>query len=137
VLRREIVATCAVNYLINRGGILLLPRLEQGAKHGIGDAVSAWIEIDREAEAQPLRDALLAAGRPASEEQAALVEIEDALEAAASRGSTARRRTPRRRSARSETAEGCDGPAAPRQPLPRRSDQASDTRTRRRPRARW
>ena len=83
VLRRDIVATCAVNYLINRGGILLLPRLEQGARHGIGDVVSAWIEVDREAEAQALRDALLAAGRPASEEQAALVEIEDGLEAAA------------------------------------------------------
>jgi glutamate dehydrogenase len=83
VLRREIVATCAVNYLVNRGGTLLLPRLEQGATHGIGDAVSVWIEIDREAEAQPLRDALIAAGRPASEEQAALVEIEDCLEATA------------------------------------------------------
>ena len=83
VLRREIVATGAVNYLINRGGIALLPRLEQGAKNGIGEAVAAWIEVDREAEAQALRDALVASGRPAAEEQAALVEIEDALEAAA------------------------------------------------------
>ena len=49
VLRREIVATGAVNYLINRGGIALLPRLEQGAKNGIGEAVTAWIEVDREA----------------------------------------------------------------------------------------
>jgi hypothetical protein len=39
--------------------------------------------VDREAEAQALRDALLASGRPAGEEQAALLEIEDALEAAA------------------------------------------------------
>jgi glutamate dehydrogenase len=83
VLRREIVATGAVNYLINRGGILLLPRLEQGAKHGIGEAAAAWIEVDREAQAQPLREALLAAGRPADAERAALVEIEDSLEAAA------------------------------------------------------
>jgi len=83
VLRREIVATGAVNYLINRGGIALLPRLERGAKHGIGEAVTAWIEVDREAEAQGLREALLASGRPAAEEQAALLEIEDALEAAA------------------------------------------------------
>jgi glutamate dehydrogenase len=83
VLRREIVATGAVNYLVNRGGIALLPRLEQGAKNGIGEAVTAWIEVDREAEAQALRDALLASGRPAAEEQAALLEIEDALEAAA------------------------------------------------------
>jgi glutamate dehydrogenase len=83
VLRREIVATGAVNYLVNRGGIALLPRLEQGASHGIGEAVAAWIEVDRDAEAQALRDALLASGRPAAEEQAALLEIEDALEAAA------------------------------------------------------
>jgi glutamate dehydrogenase len=83
VLRREIVATGAVNYMINRGGTLLLPRLEQGARHGLGEAVTAWIEVDREAEAPALRDALLASGRPAAEEQAALLEIEDALEAAA------------------------------------------------------
>jgi glutamate dehydrogenase len=83
VLRREIIATGAVNYLVNRGGIALLPRLEGGAKVGIGEAVAAWIEADRDAEAEPLRHALLAAGRPAAEEQAALVEIEECLEAAA------------------------------------------------------
>jgi glutamate dehydrogenase len=83
VLRREIVATAAVNYMINRGGIALLPRLEKGATHGLGEAVTAWIEADREAEAQPLREALLAAGQPADEEQSALLEIEDALAAAA------------------------------------------------------
>jgi glutamate dehydrogenase len=83
VLRREIVATGVVNYLVNRAGIALLPRLERGANHGIGEAVTAWIEVDREAEAQALRDALLASGRPAGEEQAVLLEIEDALEAAA------------------------------------------------------
>jgi glutamate dehydrogenase len=83
VLRREIVATCAVNYLINRAGVLLLPRLERAASQGIGDAVAAWIGVDREAEAQQARERVLSAGRPADEEQATLVEIEDALEAAA------------------------------------------------------
>jgi glutamate dehydrogenase len=83
VLRREIVATAAVNYLVNRAGIGLLPRLEGGARIGIGDAVTAWIEVDREADAPAVREALLGAGRPAAEEQAALLEIEDALEAAA------------------------------------------------------
>jgi glutamate dehydrogenase len=83
VLRREIVATAAVNYMINRGGVLLLPRLEQGARNGIGEAVAAWIEADRESGAQKLRDEVLAAGKPAQEEQRALVEIEDALAAAA------------------------------------------------------
>ena len=83
MLRREIIATGAVNYMINRGGIALLPRLTRGATVGIGDAATAWIEVDRDAEAEPLRHALLASGRPASEEQAALVEIEECLEAAA------------------------------------------------------
>jgi glutamate dehydrogenase len=83
VLRREIVATAAVNYLVNRGGIALLPRLEQGARNGVGEAVAAWIEVDREAGAPALRQAVLASGWTAGEEQAALVEIEDALEAAA------------------------------------------------------
>jgi glutamate dehydrogenase len=83
VLRREIVATGAVNYLVNRGGIALLPRLEQGATNGIGEAVTAWIEADREAGAQALREAVLAAGRPAAEEQEALLLIEEAVEAAA------------------------------------------------------
>ena len=82
VLRREIIATGAVNYLVNRGGIGLLPRLTGGARIGLGEAVSAWIELDREAEADPLRDALLLAGLPAVEEQSALVEIEDCVEAA-------------------------------------------------------
>jgi glutamate dehydrogenase len=83
VLRREIVATVVVNDLINRGGIALLPGLMRKAATGIGEAVAAWIEVDRETQAQALRDRLLAAGRPAAEEQEALVEIEDVVEAAA------------------------------------------------------
>jgi len=82
VLRREIVATVAVNYLANRAGVTLLPRLMDGARIAIGDAVAAWIEVDRDAGAEDLRHALLASGRPAGEEQAALLEIEDALEVA-------------------------------------------------------
>ena len=45
--------------------------------------MTAWIEVDRDASAPALREAVLASGRPADEEQAALLEIEDALEAAA------------------------------------------------------
>jgi glutamate dehydrogenase len=80
VLRREIVATTAVNYLVNRGGVTLLPRLTGAAEVAIGDAMAAWVEVDREAEAEALREALLADRRPALEEQEALLEIEDALE---------------------------------------------------------
>ena len=84
VLRREIVATGRRQLPRQPAAASrFLPRLEQGAKNGIGEAVTAWIEVDREAEAPALREALLASGRPADEEQAALLEIEDALEAAA------------------------------------------------------
>jgi glutamate dehydrogenase len=81
VLRREIVATAAVNYLVNRGGVTLLRRLMDGSRLGIGDAVSAWLEADDEAKTPELREALLAGSRPAREEQEALLEVEDALEA--------------------------------------------------------
>jgi glutamate dehydrogenase len=80
VLRREIVATSAVNYVVNRGGITLLPRLMGGASVEIGDVMAAWVEADREAGAPALREALLAARRPAGEEQETLLQIEDALE---------------------------------------------------------
>jgi glutamate dehydrogenase len=83
VLRREIIATGAVNYVVNRAGISLLPRLLAGGKVGIGEAFAAWTDVDRESGAEALRDAVLGAGRPAAEEQAALVEIEAGVEAAA------------------------------------------------------
>ena len=80
VLRREIVATGAVNYLVNRGGILLLPRLEQGAQ---ARDRRGRLRLDR---GRPRGRGAAAArrrssppGRPAEEEQAALVEIEDGL----------------------------------------------------------
>jgi glutamate dehydrogenase len=83
VLRREIIATGAVNHLVNRAGISLLPRLMAGGEAGIGEAFSAWIDVDRDGGAEALRDAVLAAGWKAGDEQAALIEIEEALEAAA------------------------------------------------------
>jgi glutamate dehydrogenase len=81
VLRREIIATGAINHLVNRGGIGLLPRLAAGAD--IEPAVTAWIEVDREAEAERLRADLLAAGRSAVDEQQALLEVEACVEAGA------------------------------------------------------
>ncbi len=83
VLRREIIATCAVNHMINRGGFALVPRLRSAGAAGIAEAVAAWIEVDHAAEAEALRRAVLAAGRSAEEEQSTLVAIEDAVEAGA------------------------------------------------------
>jgi glutamate dehydrogenase len=81
VLKREIVATTAVNYLVNKAGITFLARMAAGGRSGIGEAVTAYVDVDRDAEAQPLREAVLGAGLTAAAEQEALLEIEDALEA--------------------------------------------------------
>jgi len=83
VLRREIVATAAVNYLVNKAGVTFLERMTAGGKVGIGEVVAAYVEVDREAEAPALREAVLGAGLTAQAEQEALLEIEEALEAAA------------------------------------------------------
>jgi glutamate dehydrogenase len=77
VLRREIVATGAVNYLVNRGGITLLPRLSGASGHGLAEAIAAWLELDRETDAEGLRRAVPSAS--AAEQQLALLEIEDRL----------------------------------------------------------
>ncbi len=81
VLRREIVATAAVNHLVNKAGVTFLERTTAAGKAGIGEVVTAYVDVDREAEAQELREALLGAGLSAGAEQEALLEIEDALEA--------------------------------------------------------
>jgi glutamate dehydrogenase len=81
VLRREIVATAAVNHLINKAGVTFLRRTMAGGKAGIGAVVAAYMDVDRDTEAPALRDAVLAAGRKAQEEQALLLDIEAALEA--------------------------------------------------------
>ena len=51
------------------------------SKAGIGEVVTAYLDVEREAGARELREALFAAGRKAAEEHEALLEIEDALEA--------------------------------------------------------
>jgi hypothetical protein len=42
--------------------------------------MAAYIDVEREAGGRDLREALVAAARPAAEEHAALLEIEEALE---------------------------------------------------------
>jgi glutamate dehydrogenase len=78
-LRREIVATAAVNHLINRAGVTLLSRLTKDGK-ALGDVFAAYLDADREAGGEALRDTLAAACLGAQREQEALLEIEDVLE---------------------------------------------------------
>jgi glutamate dehydrogenase len=82
VLRREIVATGAVNHIVNEAGITFLFRMMNEAKTGIGEVVTAYVDADREAAAPELRAAILGAGLDAKAEQEALLEVEAALEAA-------------------------------------------------------
>jgi glutamate dehydrogenase len=81
VLRREIVATAAVNHLVNKAGVTFIGRMTGASKAGIGEVVTAYVEVDREAGAPELREAVLLAGLDAAAGQEALLEIEGALEA--------------------------------------------------------
>ena len=79
-LRREIIATGAVNALINSAGIAFLSRTMAATKADMGQVVTAYLDADREAGAREKR-ARAAAGDARAEQQA-LLEIEAALEAA-------------------------------------------------------
>src|SRR5262245_48867866 len=80
VLRREIIATAAVNHCVNKAGISFLARMMAGSKAGIGDVLAAWVDVDREAQAQSLREAVMTAGYKAADEHAHLLDIEEMLE---------------------------------------------------------
>jgi glutamate dehydrogenase len=79
-LRREIVATAAVNHVINCAGVTFLSRMMAGGKFGIGDVIAAYCEVDRSSGAHSLRERLQEAGPEAAYH--GLVELEEALESA-------------------------------------------------------
>ncbi len=82
-LRREIIATGAVNYVINNTGITFLERMTAATQAGIGEVMTAYLDADRDAGARELRARILAAGLGAKVEHEALLEIEESLEAVA------------------------------------------------------
>jgi glutamate dehydrogenase len=79
-LRREIIATATVSYLINHAGLTFISRLMQATKRDIGEVVGAYLDADRESGAAEARADVFAAGLSAQEEYAALLDIELALE---------------------------------------------------------
>ena len=81
-LRREIIATVAVNRLVNHAGIGFLHRTMAATGREVGEVVEAYLRADRDTGAEQQRQAIRAAARPAADEQAALVALEDQLEAA-------------------------------------------------------
>ncbi len=79
-LRREIIVTAVINYVVNNGGIALLSRLTAANKASVEEAIAAYLEADRESGAPAERQRVLEAGLAADAEHAALLKIEDALE---------------------------------------------------------
>src|SRR6185436_5783373 len=79
-LRREIVATVAVNYVINEAGVTFLSRAMATTRKGIGEVVAAYLAVDREVQASDLRRRIESAGLEAGAENELLLEMEDALE---------------------------------------------------------
>jgi glutamate dehydrogenase len=79
-LRREIVATAAVNHVVNQAGVTFLSRVMAACRAGIGDVVAAYLEVEREAGAPAVREQIRAAGAASKKELDALLEVEGTLE---------------------------------------------------------
>jgi glutamate dehydrogenase len=79
-LKREIIATAAVNHLVNEAGITFLWRNMGASKAGIGEVLTAYVDVDRAAGAEDVRDLVEGAGLGAERESALLLQIEEKLE---------------------------------------------------------
>jgi glutamate dehydrogenase len=78
-LRREIIATAVVNYVVNNAGISLLRHLLEATPGGLGETVAAYLRLDRESRAQEQRRRILQSGLSAQAEHESLLKIESAL----------------------------------------------------------
>jgi glutamate dehydrogenase len=81
-LRREIIATGAVNYVVNKAGIRLLWALASGGDGDIGAVMQAYLNVDRGSDAPTVREQLLAAKLAPAKEYEALLAVESLLEQA-------------------------------------------------------
>jgi glutamate dehydrogenase len=79
-LRREIVATGAINALVNQAGVTFLARLQAATRAGIGEVVAAYFEVDRGENAPSRREEILAGEGDALAKQRALLELEQRIE---------------------------------------------------------
>jgi len=79
-LRREIIATAAVNHVVNCAGITFLARMMAGGKAGIGEIIAAYVEVERSSGAHALRERLQEATPEVGYQ--GLIELEEALESA-------------------------------------------------------
>ena len=79
-LRREIIATVAVNRLVNEAGVTFLWRLLNDTKAELGELVAAWLTVERRSGAPALRDQIESAGLGADGAHRVLLEVEAQLE---------------------------------------------------------
>jgi glutamate dehydrogenase len=81
-LRREIIATAAVNYVVNHAGVGFLPHVTQWTEREVGDVIEAYLVADRESGAPGVRTDLASAGLAVGDHHDRLVDLEAALERA-------------------------------------------------------
>jgi glutamate dehydrogenase len=81
-LRREIVATVAVNHIVNNAGVTFLSATLKATGQGIGEVVAAYLDADRESGASALRERVRASALPAAAQAELQLEIEAVLEGA-------------------------------------------------------
>jgi len=82
-LKREIVATVAINHVINHAGIAFILRVSARTGAATGDIVAAYFEADARLKAADRRAAILAAdGADNDARHEALIAFEDDIEAA-------------------------------------------------------
>lgn len=81
-LKREIIATVAINHVINHAGITFLPTIAAQTQAEYGAIVEAYIQADAAIGASARRDQALSAGSDAAGERRALLAIETELEQA-------------------------------------------------------
>jgi len=70
-----------VNHLVNEAGVTFLWRNMASTKAGIAEVLAAYVDVDRESEAEAVRDLVETAGLAAQAESALLLQIEEKLEA--------------------------------------------------------
>jgi glutamate dehydrogenase len=79
-LRREIVATAAVNHVINHAGVTFLARTMAASGAGIGEVVTAYLDAEGQSGARPVREKLETGEMGAKGDVTALLDLEGRVE---------------------------------------------------------
>ncbi len=82
-LRREIIATAAINYMINHAGVAAIHQLMAESGRDIGDAVLAYLSVDRDSAADDFRQSVENSTASAASQHDLLIRVEEALLSAA------------------------------------------------------